>query len=114
MLCAVIAVRPEWHTPGIEAQIRKVQHLPYAQVRGAFVAAAEDRSVYSPIRLASAALEIAVDEAAKEAAAVRREHNNQALRAEINEDVKRRAAPETRKARVAEARELMNAQKRAG
>lgn len=114
VLCAVIAVRPEWHTPGIEAQIRKVQHLPYAQVRGAFVAAAEDRSVYSPIRLASAALEIAVDEAAKEAAAVRREHNNQALRAEINEDVKRRAAPETRKARVAEARELMNAQKRAG
>lgn len=114
VLCAVIAIRPEWHTPGVQAQIRQVEHLPYEQVRGAFVAASEDRSVYSPIRLASAAMEIATNEAAKEDAAARREHNNQALRAEINEDVKRRAAPETRKARVAEARELMNAQKRAG
>jgi hypothetical protein len=114
VLCAVIAIRPEWHTPGIEAQLRQVTHLPYAQVRDAFVAAAEDRSVYSPIRLASAAMEIAVDEAAKEASAARRERNNQALRAEIAEDRRHRADPETRKARAAEARELMNARKRAG
>lgn len=111
---AVMDVRPEWQAPGIEAQLRQVVHLPYEQVRDAFVAAAEDRSVYSPIRLASAAVEIAVDEAAKEAAAARREHNNQALRAEIAKDHRHRAAPETRKARAAEARELLNARKRAG
>jgi hypothetical protein len=110
----VIAIRPEWHTPGIMAQIRQVEHLPVDEVREAFVAAAGDRSVYSPIRLASAAMEYAVEQAAKDAAARRRQHDNQALREEINRDVMHRAAPATRAAKAAEARERLRAAKRAG
>lgn len=111
---AVQAERPEWHAPGIAAQLRQVLHLPYAQVRPAFVEAAQDHRIHSPIRLAAAALTIAERENTKAAESVRREGKIQALREEIAEDRRHRADPETRKARAAEARELMNARKRAG
>jgi hypothetical protein len=83
-------------------------------VRDAFVEAASNQSLHTPMHLASAAFDAASRVESAAAAAVRREHNNQALRAEIAEDRRHRADPDTRKARAAEARELMNARKRAG
>lgn len=110
----VTAVRTEWHKAGVIAQLRQVQHLPVSLVRAAFIEAASNQSLHTPMHLASAAFDAANRVESVAAAAVRREHNNQALRAEIAEDRRHRADPETRKSRAAEARELMNARKRAG
>lgn len=96
ILCAVVAVRPEWHTPGIVAQIRIVSHLPAASVKAAFVEAAHDRSVYTPMHLASAASDRSIRVDLKEAAEDRRERQAEDWRREVHDDVENRARPESR------------------
>lgn len=104
IVCAVIAIRPEWQTPGIEAQLRQVAHLPYADVRGAFEAAAADRSVYTPMHLATAAQERVAAVVGKEAAAERRERLQADWRREHHEDVENRARIEDRPGHLARLR----------
>lgn len=114
-ICMMVReIRPEWQKPGIMAQIRQVSHLPVGQVADGFMAGARDRSVRTPMHLASCAEEQAMNSAAKAAAAARRDGAVQAIRAEIAQDRKNRAAPDTRAAKAAEARERLRAAKRAG
>lgn len=103
--CAVIAIRPEWQTPGIRAQLRQVAHLPYDDVRSAFEEAAADRTVYTPMHLATAAQDRMVTVAGKEAAAQRRERDAESWREQVHEDAVNRARPEVRAQKIAEARE---------
>lgn len=94
--CAVIGVRPEWHTPGIMAQLRLVERLPADTVRAAFVAAANDRSVYTPMHLATAAFDQVVRESQREAAGERKERQAEEWRRQVHDDAENRSKPETR------------------
>jgi len=93
---AVIGVRPEWHTPGIMAQIKQVAHLPADVVMPAFVEAAGNRTLYHPMHLASRALEIAHAAEARKRADGSREQSAEEWRREVHDDVENRARPESR------------------
>lgn len=96
IVCAVISIRPEWQTPGIQAQLRQVAHLPYAEVRQAFEEAAGDRSIYTPMHLATAAQARMAAQVERERAVGHRERAAEDWRREVHKDVTNRARPESR------------------
>lgn len=101
IVCAVIGLRPEWHTPGIEAQLRQVEHLPYEMVMAGFTAAAADRDVHTPMHLATAAQDIAAKVSRVAADHERRDRSSEEWRRELHESVENRARPESRSQHVA-------------
>ena len=101
IVAAVIAIRPEWQPPGIQAQLRQVMHLPYAEVRRAFEDAAANRSIYTPMHLASAAQDRMVTQEHRERAQEHRERQAEDWRREVHADVANRARPESRAEHVA-------------
>lgn len=93
---AVVAVRPEWHTPGVHAQLRQVLHLPYDDVREGFLAAASDRRIDKPFLLAEAAQQHLTARVDRQAAGERRERQAEEWRQQVHDDAENRSKPETR------------------
>lgn len=93
---AVTALRPEWQAPGVRAQVAQVAHLPYELVREAFLESAGDRKFYTPMHLATAALDRAAQVERKAAKDEERERDQDDWRRQVHEDVSNRADPVTR------------------
>lgn len=114
IVARVTQVRPEWQMPGIMAQLRQVEHLPFEIVVDAFVEAARDRSIRTPINLATAAEDLAARAERKAAKDEERERDQEGWRRQLHEDVSNRADPAARARHIAEAKRAMQEKQNQG
>jgi hypothetical protein len=106
IVARVIHIRPEWQAPGVVAQLRQVEHLPFETVMTAFVAAAQDRSVRTPINLATAAEDLAAQAGRKAAKDEERARGQEEWRRQVHEDAENRADKAARQRHIADLKRI--------